>query len=429
MKSKNILTALNDIDPELVADAEETHRESSKAVFLKWGAVAAVLCLICGLALAHFLPMLQPAIPDYPDALYSASDIAGFFSNTYSEGTSSYTKIYVPSSEYLPLHNISASDYWTIYQYNTSVYQGNTLNSEEFQIFLDANLARIANQLGVDIPYYMVESHIDDISNFLNVDLHIGNYNLHASHNRLHHEITLSSSDNSSPEVCLGDTVIEIDQQQSDEEIIASLSTVKEKLFSMFDVAFSSTIIYRSFDGYSNCGATSIDIFFFNEVDCPLNTGIDGYLPISNYIRLRFNNYSSKSISNSILRNVTVVYDQLRVDAAALCTPSRSAASISLEEAEILLRKGYVFGGHSCPRCMATQNKVNFLKYDFVDIVYIQSRNPNQASKDIIPFYAFYKKIGIAENGNEIYAKTYVPAIRVSGYEEYFKSQEAEHKN
>jgi hypothetical protein len=426
MKSENIITALNDIDPELVEDAEGAQKRSSVTVFLKWGAAAAVLCLICGLALGRFLPMLQPAIPDYPDALYSASDIAGFFGNTYLEGTSSYTKIYVPSSEYLPLYNIPVSEYWTIYQYNNFVYQENILNSEEFQNFLDANLVRIADQLGADIPHYMVESHIDDISNFLSVDLHIGNCNLSASHSRLHHRITLSSSDTSSPEVCLGDMVIEIDQRQSDEEIIASLSAVKEKLFSMFDVAFSDATIHRSYDGYSNYGATSIEIFFYNEANCPLN------LLTSDYVCLRFDNHQnfpSESVSNSILRNVTVYYDQLRVDAAALCTPSRSAASISLEEAEILLRKGYVFGGHSCPRCMAMQNKVNFQKYDFVDIVYIQSRNPNQASKDIIPFYAFYKKIGIAENGNEIYAKTYVPAIRVSGYEEYFKSQEAEHKN
>jgi hypothetical protein len=73
--------------------------------------------------------------------------------------------------------------------------------------------------------------------------------------------------------------------------------------------------------------------------------------------------------------------------------------------------------------------KVDFYNYDFVDIVYIQSVKPYEGPKNIIPFYAFYKKIGIAENGNEIYAKTYVPAIRVSGYEEYFKSQEAEHRN
>ena len=46
-----------------------------------------------------------------------------------------------------------------------------------------------------------------------------------------------------------------------------------------------------------------------------------------------------------------------------------------------------------------------------------------------IPFYAFYKKIGIAQNGNTIYAKTYVAAIEAKGYEEYFKNQEKEHRN
>ena len=78
---------------------------------------------------------------------------------------------------------------------------------------------------------------------------------------------------------------------------------------------------------------------------------------------------------------------------------------------------------------MAQQNAVDFSDYDFVDIVYIKETTDRGKPAALIPFYAFYKKIGIAENGNEIYAKTYVPAIRVSGYEEYFKSQEAEHRN
>ena len=78
---------------------------------------------------------------------------------------------------------------------------------------------------------------------------------------------------------------------------------------------------------------------------------------------------------------------------------------------------------------MIKQESVDFSNYDLVDIVYLQSSKSYNGSKIIIPFYAFYKKIGIAENGNEIYAKTYVPAIQVSGYEEYFKSQEAMHNN
>ena len=78
MKSDNILAALNDIDPELIEDAQGQHKPSQKAVLLKWGAVAAVLCLICAFALDYIFP-IKPDIPVYKDALYSASEIADFF--------------------------------------------------------------------------------------------------------------------------------------------------------------------------------------------------------------------------------------------------------------------------------------------------------------------------------------------------------------
>ena len=44
-----------------------------------------------------------------------------------------------------------------------------------------------------------------------------------------------------------------------------------------------------------------------------------------------------------------------------------------------------------------------------------------------MPFYAFYKKIGTAKNGNTIYAKTYVCAIETSGLDEYFEAQSKNH--
>ena len=46
---------------------------------------------------------------------------------------------------------------------------------------------------------------------------------------------------------------------------------------------------------------------------------------------------------------------------------------------------------------------------------------------EAVPFYAFYKKIGTAGNGNLIYARTYVPAFAVSGYREYFEKQKEAH--
>ena len=77
---------------------------------------------------------------------------------------------------------------------------------------------------------------------------------------------------------------------------------------------------------------------------------------------------------------------------------------------------------------MAEQEKVSFKGYDFVDMEYVFGYVNKTAKTQIaIPFYAFYKKIGTAKNGNEIYAKTYVGAIELKGYEEYFESQKSKH--
>lgn len=78
------------------------------------------------------------------------------------------------------------------------------------------------------------------------------------------------------------------------------------------------------------------------------------------------------------------------------------------------------------PFCMAEQNKVDFHGYDFVGLEYIFSMDDRKGT-EAVPFYAFYKKIGTAGNGNLIYARTYVPAFAVSGYREYFEKQKEAH--
>ena len=74
---------------------------------------------------------------------------------------------------------------------------------------------------------------------------------------------------------------------------------------------------------------------------------------------------------------------------------------------------------------MAAQPEVDFSNYTYVDVEYISDEN----REIYIPFYAFYKYIGKSEHGIDTYAKTYVPAVQVSGYEEYFESQKDNHKN
>ena len=99
---------------------------------------------------------------------------------------------------------------------------------------------------------------------------------------------------------------------------------------------------------------------------------------------------------------------------------------LTLEEAEQLLEKGYVFGGQFCTLCMAAQPEVDFSDYTYVDIEYVSGKIGDSNMR--IPFYAFYKYIGKNEYGMDTYAKTYVAAVQINGYEEYFENQKNKHK-
>ena len=154
--------------------------------------------------------------------------------------------------------------------------------------------------------------------------------------------------------------------------------------------------------------------------------------PVSDYLCINFDNhenYAGDIVSDSVLTVADVWYHQTRNDVTDEYSVIVEARRISLKEAEALLYNGYVFGGHSCPLCMAAQDKVSFDGYDFVDMEYVFGGDTKTGKPTMaLPFYAFYKKIGTSENGNSIYAKTYVAAIEVGGYEEYFNSQKDEHK-
>ena len=91
---------------------------------------------------------------------------------------------------------------------------------------------------------------------------------------------------------------------------------------------------------------------------------------------------------------------------------------LSLAEAEEELEKGYIFLGHVCPVCMSMNTEVDFSDYDGVEIVY----RDGMFYTYNIPYYAFYK-----QTGEEAFAVTYVPAVKVEGMEEYFKAQESWH--
>ena len=86
---------------------------------------------------------------------------------------------------------------------------------------------------------------------------------------------------------------------------------------------------------------------------------------------------------------------------------------ISLEAAEEMLAKGYVFG------------RKNLTDYDHVSFVYVADSD-RQGMNLVVPFYVFYKKLDEWQNGSETYANyatAYVCAIEIPGLEEYFEKQ------
>ena len=138
------------------------------------------------------------------------------------------------------------------------------------------------------------------------------------------------------------------------------------------------------------------------------------------YICIYFDNYDNGDgmpVSDSILQVVTIDYREYRTDVNDRYALVAQAKQLTRAEAERLLRKGYVLDT-ACPTCSSRQAEVTFDSYDFVSLEY----------RSFIPVYAFYKIIGNAPNGNTTYAKVYVPAIEIDGYEEYFIERHKEHE-
>ena len=440
MNKNKILESMELLDEKYVEEADPFNARPMtsirKKLAARWISVVACFCILTVLSVNALLPFLKrwslTELPIYDNAVYSASDIETLFfggENGLKGGTSSYTKIYVPSSDHFTVYPIPTEEYIAIYE-NKNLKK--SLSKSEFSDFTDPIVSRFANAINENVPSYdmkkVTSSYQDD-----SLEVYISELGQHAvlawqtqSYNLI--RLYSHSSVNPTESMSLYGVNIEVDQTKSDSEIISSLSDIKEKLFYIFGVEFTDTKIVRKYDSYSEHGAEWLYVYFYNESDHPLNSNTDK--PISDHIVISFDkrvNMDGDIISDTVLTNVSISYLQNRIDSKYSYAASKKVRMISLEDAEKLLYKGYVFGAHSCHLCMAMQDKVNFKDYDFVGMTYLFSYDENENKTECIPFYTFYKNIGTSENGNLIYAQTYVPAIEVSGYEEYFESQKGDH--
>jgi hypothetical protein len=397
---------------------EKSAKLERKRFWVRLGALAACFCLLAGML--FMFSNRTPAVPVWENAMFSAQDIADIMkSDTLNAtGTQAYQEVHAPSKEYLYANHVPNLKYLDIYQHNEPSV---ALQEQEFQNFIASFNGKLASALGIQAPLFEKTSVHE---NYLSVWEEVGKYYFDIHHslsiNRVYVSTSYASGDR--PIVLDGETV-QIDLRKSDSQIIESLESVKNKLFAIFGVTFQDAKVVRRYSTDSKVECY-IDVVFYNASAHPLNA----YTSFSqtDYINITFDNvqnHVSESVSDSIISDVSISYNQRRNDVSEEYKSIASAKRISLKEAEALLYKGYTFGGHTCDLCMANNDYVSFEGYDLVGFEYLFDRKQNLR----IPFYTFYKEIR-QKNNIKIYAKTYVPAIPVSGYEEYFESQLKNHR-
>ena len=394
-------------------------------IIKKVALIAACACLCVAAIPLFFLfgkdePVEEPPqIPVYDDAQYSALDIARFISSKgipMGTATTSYEKVYVSQDKELNIGTIPNEEYLTVYKIKESQKE---LDEAEFSTFATNILSRWYEKRNVPMQTFEIslqESYSDPNDKSLRVavnrkeDVHVNP--MIAQHPHVNSATFAFEVWPIQGPFILGEAKLSMfDSTISDEQIIADLEPLKKELFYIFDVEFKDVTVNRRYFGGEKY-PSRITVKFYNSTNEFDNS--------SDNMTIVFNHYSKRT--DASLPNIHISYDQYRDDTTV---PLKKVKMISLKKAEELLCKGYVFGGHSCPICMSEQSPVDFEEYDYVNLEYVRGYNEYS---ELIPFYAFYKYIGNDSGGNKAYAKTYVPAIEVSGYEEYFESQAKYHK-
>ncbi len=418
---KTISEAVSGIDDRHIEEML-AFRGKKKSFWATYGTAAACFCLVIAIVVfAVYRGFTAYTPPIYEHAYLSVEEVGNVFPMTKDTfgATSSYTKIYRPENRPLALEPLPTEDYADIYKIKQV---SKPCSKTELASLADDVMPRLTAALGSSVSSFQKKEYNDDhltISYRKNETLIDFEQRSGESNSGFEFSSNRIWIYNREMPIILNGKEIAIDQRQSEEEIIASLTWVRDALFEAFGRRFDSVEIRMEYNGTHEYGAGHIYVYYYDRSD-GLHRG--------DYIALSFDNYANfadEVASADIIRKCSITYYAYRIPPRDYYSTEATCRLLSLEEAETLLKNGYVFGGHSCPLCMASQQSISFETYDAVGFEYVS--NLHGDSTRAIPFYTFYKKIGQAQNGNIIYAKTYVCAVEVSGLAEYFKNQTSNH--
>ncbi|MBO4868287.1 MAG: hypothetical protein J5585_01105 [Clostridia bacterium] len=422
MRGKDLLEKIELADDKYIDEASAYKKKSGgralRISLIAAAAALAVLLPVIFITVAKLGGGKTPGSPEFNDPVFTAKEIANKTSlNTLDGATKIYTNVYAPSLDGLNYNCLPVPESETVSIYERKIDR--TANESEAKAFIDKYLPAVCKKLGVSANYEIRHRELTEYTDeSYNVTISERNYYILASSNSTFDSISFLREYDEYTPVSLDGIKISVDIRQTDEEIISSLQPLRAVLCELFDVDLPDICISRSYADYTETDMDFFSVFIYDKTKnlMDIRSNI-----VSDCIKLYFRNYrqtSSSIVSDGVLNNASVYVNRYKKPADEICVKTAEARLISIEEAEELLRKGYVFGGHSCPICMASQQAVSFDEYDKVGLIYFNG----------IPFYAFYKDTGKAEyNDNRVYARTLVCAIEVSGYEEYFESQKAYH--
>jgi len=376
--------------------------------------------------------------PNNALAPYTAEEISWLFPKYNGEIVNynpPYSIGYAPSFDYLSLVPVPEGNEISTYAKQVDVSVEHT--DETFKEFADPIIERLTAAFSADLPSYEARHEKDEYSDYrwAGMDFSYRGSRKYGSAqiNQDNYASTVYVTGNPSyaHEIIpsLGGVSITIDSTKSDEEILASLEGGRDMLFGIFGEEFTDAKILRWYHNNEEMkyGLISLDVYYYNESDEPFLSTHS--LPRSSSINIQFQ--ISYSYDEKAVFTHAIVYNKYRIDPKEFYSIDGTYEMLSLAEAEELLYSGYCFSSELCPNCVPESERIDFHGYDRVAIEYIEkniAKKEVEGLPDAIPFYCFYKKTGETNNGRIEYAQVCVPAIPISGYEEYFSSHSPFHQ-
>jgi len=354
---------------------------------------------------------------------FNTDDLHSIIEGMITLGTTQYERVYAAAEAYLKITPLPQAEYWPVYTKNKRAASKDKLND-----FINRYLESATAFFGVESKEYEIHEY-GQLSDNIYYDAAVGGIHKKIWFTAKDNWLSFYYTDHEERRLRVNGRMVSVSATDTDEQIMEKLKDTIDYACAAFGKHYTDVKISRR---YSQEQLIWIYIYLYTPKETILPPDfVDraGRPVVSEYMMLSLSTdrgpntgfHWGGSKDEAFVTGLTV--REAEEKWSEYYSVDQKVKMLTLEEAERLLEKGYVFGGHSCPICMANQPEVDFSDYTCVSIEYL-------AGLDVdiyIPFYTFYKYIGETSAGIGTYAKTYVPAVEIEGLEEYFKQQESRH--